>query len=189
MKEFSVATVVLAVLGGIVLTGCSTASGGSTGTAGGPMKMGGGQMPACCQQMMQAMQKGDGQMPACWKEMMAGMNPEKMRQMMGQMKMTPEMMERMQVLMRTPIFLDAPCPIFAQAEKLGLSEEQKKKLGEIENEARAKARAVLTSEQQAKLGNVLDKPVTMMETCPMMKMMQGVQQRPASSAAETEKTK
>lgn len=95
------------------------------------------------------------------------MGPE----MMKQMGMTPETMERMQLLMRTPIFLDSPCPIYAQADKLGLSEEQKKKLGEIEKEARQKARAVLTIEQQAKLGAVPDKPVTMMETCPMMKMM------------------
>lgn len=98
-----------------------------------------------------------------------GMDPEKMKQMMGQMEMTPQMMERMQVLMRTPIFLDSPCPLYAQADKLSLSEDQKKKLGEIENEARQKARAVLTPEQQAKLGNVPDKPVTMMEMCPMMK--------------------
>ena len=90
--------------------------------------------------------------------------------MMGMMKqMPPEMMERMQLLMRTPIFLDSPCPLYAQAEKLNLSEDQKKKLVEIENEARQKARAVLTSEQRTKLGNVPDKPVTMMETCPMMK--------------------
>jgi len=129
-------------------------------------------MPACCKQMMQAMQKG--QMNMNMPRMMQGIGPEMMKQMMGQM--TPETMDRMQLLMRTPIFLDAPCPIFAQAEKLGLNEEQKKKLGEIEKEARAKARAVLTPEQQSKLGKVPDKPVTMMETCPMMKMMQGMQQ-------------
>ncbi|SRR5581483_925654 len=89
--------------------------------------------------------------------------------MMKQMESQPETMERMQLLMRTPIFLDSPCPLYAQADKLNLSEEQKKKLGEIENEARQKARAVLTPEQRAKLGNIPDKPVTMMETCPMMK--------------------
>lgn len=89
--------------------------------------------------------------------------------MMKQMGAQPETMERMQLLMRTPIFLDSPCPIYAQADKLNLSEDQKKKLGEIENEARQKARAVLTAEQRAKLGNVPDKPVTMAETCPMMK--------------------
>ncbi len=87
-------------------------------------------------------------------------------------EMTPEMKERMRLLMRTPIFLDAPCPIYAQAETLSLSEEQKKKLVEIENEARAKARAVLTPEQQAKLLSVPDKPVKMMDTYPPLKEMQ-----------------
>ncbi len=86
-------------------------------------------------------------------------------------ELTPEMQERMKLLMRVPLFLDAPCPIFAQAEKLGLSEEQKKKLVEIENEARAKARAVLTPEQQAKLLSVPEKPVTMMDTYPALKTM------------------
>lgn len=99
------------------------------------------------------------------------MGPEMMKRMMGQMGMTPAVMEQMQLLMRTPVFLDAPGVISSQADKLGLSEEQKKKLGEIEREARQKARAVLTPEQQAKLGHVPTKPVTMMETCPMMKMM------------------
>ena len=139
MKKLRVVCGALAVVGGVVLSGCSTAGergGTAVGPAGG-MKMGKDQMPACCQQMMGGM--------------------------------TPETKERMQLLMRVPIFLDAPCPIFAQAEKLGLSEEQQQKLGEIEKEARTKARAVLTPEQQAKLGPVPDKPVTMMGTCPMMK--------------------
>lgn len=104
----------------------------------------------------------------CMKMMKGGQTGPDMMQKMG---MKPEMMERMQLLMRTPVFLDAPCPLVAEADKLGLSEDQKKKLGEIENEARQKARAVLTQEQRAKLGSVPDKPVTMMETCPMMKMM------------------
>lgn len=111
-------------------------------------------------------------------EMMKGMGPQMMQ------GMTPDMMERMWLLARVPIFLDAPCPIFAQAESLGLNDEQKKMLGQIENEARAKARAVLTPEQLAKLGNVPDKPVTMMETCPMMKMMQGM---PGGQQDESEK--
>ncbi|QYO65078.1 peroxiredoxin family protein [Leptolyngbya sp. 7M] len=151
--------------------------------------------PACCQQ--QASDPAAGDKPASGSPMcpmMQGgqMGPEKMKEMMPQMMkmmrqmgMTPQIMERMQVLVRTPIFLDAPCPIFAQAEKLGLSEEQKKKLGEIENEARQKARAVLTPEQLAKLGDVPDKPVTMMETCPMMKMMMGSSPAPQGSQAQS----
>jgi hypothetical protein len=112
------------------------------------------QPAGCCAMCMNMMKGGQ-------------MGPE----MMQKMGMKPETMERMQLLMRTPIFLDAPSSLHAQADKLGLNEDQKKKLGEIENEAREKARAVLTPEQRAKLGNVPDKPVTMMETCPMSKMM------------------
>ncbi len=124
-----------------------------------------GNMPPCCQMVIGGEQMGPNMMG-----MMQGMGPD----MMKQMGMSPEMMERMMLLMRTPIFLDAPCPIYAQSDKLGLSDEQKKKLVEIENEARQKARAVLTPEQQARLGTVPNKPVTMMETCPMMKMMGGM---------------
>jgi hypothetical protein len=128
------------------------------------------QPTGCCPMCMKLM-KG-GKMGPNMMGMMQGMGPD----MMKQMGMSPETMERMMLLMRTPIYLDSPCPIYAQADKLGLTDDQKKKLGEIENEARQKARAVLTPEQQAKLGKVPDKPVTMMETCPMMKMMQGMQQ-------------
>lgn len=173
-KVAAVAATVALVGGGMLITSYAQDKGGAEKSA--------DEMPACCKQMMQMMQKG--QMNMNMPGMMRGMGPEMMKEMMGQM--TPEAMERMQLLMRTPIFLDAPCPIFAQAEKLGLSEEQKKKLGEIENEARAKARAVLTPEQQGKLGNVPDKPVTMMETCPMMKMMQGMQ---SGQKDESDKTK
>ncbi len=152
-KRFVATIVVGALVAGSIVAAWAAAKSGTSPTHGASAEQ---QMPACCQQMMQSMQKGQ-----------TNMNMANMMQ-----EMTPEMMERMQLLMRTPIFLDAPCPIFAQAEKLALSEEQKKKLGEIENEARAKARAVLTPEQQAKLGDVPDKPVMMMETCPMMKMME-----------------
>lgn len=137
-------------------------------------------MPACCKQMMQTMQKG-------------GMNMNMTNMMSGMMKgmpmmqgMTPDVMARMQLLMRTPIAVDGPSALSAQAEKLGLTEKQTAQLGKIENEARAKARAVLTPDQLAKLGNVPDQPVTMMETCPMMKMMQGMQ---PGQKDETEKTK
>lgn len=126
--------------------------------------------PQGCMQMMQTMQGG-------------GMDMSKMQGMMQ--GMTPALMERMRLLMRVPIFLDAPCPIYAQSDNLGLSEEQKKQLVEIEKEARQKARAVLTPDQQKRLGEVPEKPITMMETCPMMKMMQGTQQDQASTAKKT----
>lgn len=57
----------------------------------------------------------------------AGCCPMCMNMMKGG-QMGPEMMRRMQTVMRMPIFLDSPAAINAQAEKLGLSEEQTKKL-------------------------------------------------------------
>ena len=80
----------------------------------------------------------------------------------------PSMMKHMRVLMQTPIFLDSPYAIHAQAADLGLSEKQKKKLIEIENEARKKALAVLTPEQRTKMGDLPDKPLVMMKMCQQM---------------------
>ncbi len=80
----------------------------------------------------------------------------------------PAMMKHMRALMQTPIFLDSPYAIHAQAAELGLSEKQKKKLVEIENEARKKAVAVLTSEQRKKMGDIPDKPLVMMQMCQQM---------------------
>jgi len=88
--------------------------------------------------------------------------------------------------MRTPVFPDSPFAIRGQAEALGLSDEQKQQLLDIENEARQKAKTVLTEEQIKKLGEVPDKPMAMMEMCqqmsskmmPMMQKMMGSQGSP-----------
>jgi len=114
----------------------------------------------CCPMMM-----GDNQ---------AGPNSMNMMDMMKQMGMEPDMMARMQLLMRTGVFVDSPAALQVQEDKLGLSEEQAKKLGEIEKEARQKALALLTPEQRTKLGDIPDKPLVMMEMCQeMMKMCAG----------------
>jgi len=105
----------------------------------------------CCKMMM-----GDKQM---------GPN---MMDMMKQMGMEPERMDRMQLLMRTGVFVDSPAALQVQKDKLGLSEKQAKKLGEIDKEARQKALALLTPEQRTKLGDIPDKPVVMMEMCQEM---------------------
>jgi YHS domain-containing protein len=84
-------------------------------------------------------------------------------------------------MMRTPIFIDSPCAIYGQAEALKLSEEQKEKLIEIENEARKKAMDVLTDEQKKKMGDIPNKPMAMAQMCqqmcgkmtPMMQKMMG----------------
>ena len=78
------------------------------------------------------------------------------------------MMKHMRILMQTPIFLDSPYAIHTQAADLGLSDKQKKKIIDIENEARKKAVAVLTSEQRKKMGDIPDKPLVMMRMCQQM---------------------
>lgn len=113
------------------------------------------------------------------------MNPQMMRQnMMGMMQQAgidPNMMRRCQAMMFAPVFLDSPAAIRGQGESLGLSDEQKQKLLDIEKEARQKAKTVLTEEQIKKMGEVPDKPMAMMEMCqqmstkmmPMMQKMMG----------------
>lgn len=104
-------------------------------------------------------------------------DPQKMMESMMEMiqhaDIDANMMRRCMVMMRTPVFLDSPSAIRAQAEALGLSDEQMKRLLEIENEARQKARSVLTEEQKSKLDAVPDTPMAMMEMCRQMggKMM------------------
>lgn len=103
--------------------------------------------------------------------------PEGMMQlcmsMMQKAGMTPDMMRRCRIMMQTPIAIDSPSVLRGQAEALGLSEDQKKQLAEIEKEARKKALAVLTPEQCKKMGAISDKPMPMMQMCQQMcsKMM------------------
>jgi hypothetical protein len=111
------------------------------------------------------------------------MGPDMMQEMMMNMKqagVSQDMMRRWQVMMNTPIFMDSPCAVYGQADTLGLSEEQKKQLSEIENEARQKALAVLTPEQLENMGDIPEKPMSlsnmckeMSKECPMMQMMHG----------------
>lgn len=101
--------------------------------------------------------------------------------MIEQMPMSPQMKKRMQAMMNTPIFLDSPCAVYGQRDRLRLTDEQKSQLIKIENEARQKALAVLTPEQKATLGDLPEKPMAMMQMCqnmsskmmPMMKEMMG----------------
>jgi len=126
------------------------------------------QMAGCC--------------PGCWMNPDAGQGnatgePQAMmRQCMSMMQkagVTPAMMQRCQAMMQTPIFMDSPCAVYGQADVLKLSEEQKKKLIEIENEARKKALALLTEEQKKQMGDIPEEPVAMAQMCQQMcsKMM------------------
>jgi hypothetical protein len=111
----------------------------------------------CCKMMM-----GDSQ---------SGPNMTGMMDMMKQMGMKPAMIARMQLLMRTGVFVDSPAALQVQRDKLQLSEVQAGKLREIEKEARQKALALLTPEQRTALGDIPDKPLVMMEMCQQMMAM------------------
>jgi len=114
----------------------------------------------CCRMMMEANQTGADPM---------GM----MDTMMKRMGMQPEMMNRMQILMRAGVFVDSPAALQVQRDRLQLSAEQAGRLREIEKEARQKALALLTPEQRTKLGDISDKPLVMMEMCQQMMPMMG----------------
>lgn len=115
-------------------------------------------------------------------------NPETIQQMMlimmKNMGMSDNMMSQCMNMMRTPIFPDSPFSIFALKQQLGLTEEQMKKLGSIEEKARSEARKVLTEEQTKKFSELVKnwKPMSMMEgmqtMMPEMQKKMGGQQMP-----------
>lgn len=93
--------------------------------------------------------------------------------------------------------LDSPSIILAQAESIGLSEEQKQKLFEVDKEARQEARSVLTAEQTKNMWEIPDEPMAIMEMCqqmcgviaPMTRMMMGGQAEPQGSKPDGDKWK
>jgi hypothetical protein len=71
-------------------------------------------------------------------------------------------------------FADSPGVLLSQAKDLGLTDKQKKRIEEILQSARKQARAVLTADQQAKLKDSPQGPLSMMDLCMMrMKKMMG----------------
>lgn len=72
-------------------------------------------------------------------------------------------------MMETEVSPEGPAAMLGAADRLGLSDEQKDHLEAIRQETRERARAVLTDEQQAKLGELRDGSTAM--RCPMMQMM------------------
>ena len=93
--------------------------------------------------------------------------------MMEKAGVSQQMMRRCRIMMRTSISMDSPNAIQSQAEALGLSEEQKKQLAEIDKDAKKKALAILTPEQRKKMGDIPNEPMAMMQMmqkmmCPMM---------------------
>lgn len=132
-----------------------------------------GKCPKCGMALVKAEQETTPKAPAgCDRAMM-----QRCMAMMEKAGVSPQMMRHCRIMMQTLISMDSPNAIRAQAETLGLSEEQKKALARIEKEARKKALAVLTPEQRTRMGDGLDKPIAMSDMCkqmmPMMEKMMG----------------
>lgn len=106
--------------------------------------------------------------------------------MMEKAGVPKQMMHHSRILMQSRIFLNDPGAIYGQAEILGLSEQQKKRLIDIQNEARRKALPVLTAEQREKMGDIPNKPLTMAVMCrqmcekmmPLMQKEMGAESKP-----------
>ena len=65
------------------------------------------------------------------------------------------------------LYADSPVLLAAQAEELGLNEEQKKQLEEIAKSAREQARKIMTPEQRKTLEELPEGPLSMMQIAKM----------------------
>ena len=74
-----------------------------------------------------------------------------------------ETMATHRAMMNAPLYLDSPEMLLGQADTLVLTDAQKAELAKVVADSRANAAAVLTEEQRTKLGQVPEKPMTMME--------------------------
>jgi YHS domain-containing protein len=72
---------------------------------------------------------------------------------------------QMKSLVNAPILINDPGALLAQADVLGLSEEQKARIQAVQKEAAAKATAILTNEQRQRLGDVTGRAVTLAQIC------------------------
>lgn len=132
---------------------------------------------AQCRQMMrnnpEMMRKETGNMPMMGQMQM---DPEMMQQMMEHMKDNPMMVQCM-TMMQAVMYPDSPSSLLAMKDSLKLSNEQVKRLKEIEESANAEARKILT-EEQGKNFNALAgewKPQSMMQG--MQTMMPEMQKK------------
>jgi len=90
---------------------------------------------------------------------------QRMEEMMHRFKTGADSKSHCKTLMQTPLFLDSPAVIRAQAASLELSSDQIQKLTDIENEARKKAKSLLNEEQLRKLGSIPESPVAISDAC------------------------
>ena len=116
----------------------------------------------CCGMTMSNMKGGT--------DMSGTMNA--MQSRMKEAGVSEEAMKAHMAMMNAPLYLDSPEMLLGQADTLGLTDDQKATLAEVAKDSRAKAAAVLTEAQLTQLGQVPEKPMTMMEMrAEMMKKM------------------
>jgi len=148
-----------------------------------PMMQGKGPMPGCCPMMnvfapiWRKNAEGGGNMPAACAEMMKTMG------------MSPAMMMGCKMRMGATVSKDDPGAILALKSDLGLTDDQVKKLEELQKKTQDKAAKILTDEQMKKLAQLPDMSA-MMEMCQKMmpKMREMMPQGgPASGGASPAK--
>jgi hypothetical protein len=76
---------------------------------------------------------------------------------------------RMEILNRSPIYLDGPSAILAQSDLLKLSNRQKEQLSDLLAETKVKARKILTASQRAQLGKVSTETTSIEQICRQMR--------------------
>lgn len=81
-------------------------------------------------------------------------------EMLRKAGVSEETLQQWQVLMKTQFYMDSPAALLAQADDLGLSQDQKQKLMAIQNDSRTKAGNVLTDEQRTRLQKHVGTPIS-----------------------------
>ena len=124
-----------------------------------------GKCPICGMDLVAA-EKPETPAPVCncpWCRIARSTESADEDEMAQRMEMSGPAMLRCQIMMRLEVTPDDPAAILALKDELGLTDEQVGQLDTILAEAREKANAVLTPEQQEKLEGLDDTPSTMME--------------------------
>ncbi len=106
-------------------------------------------------------QQGSGGHSMCMWEM----SHDQCMQMMKKSGASPGMMMRWSMMGAIQVDSYDPSALLAMNTELALTPEQQEKLATIQNEAREKAKAVLTDAQQGQVKPLLDTPSTMKGMC------------------------
>ncbi|MCB2141358.1 hypothetical protein KQH29_00280 [bacterium] len=104
---------------------------------------------------------------------MMGQDKQAMQSMMEKMGMSPEMIRRHQILMKSEIAKTDPQALLSMSEDLKLTESQIDQLETIVQDARERSESVLNSEQQSELNRIPESPENMQRM--MMQMHEKMQ--------------